>query len=348
MNDIEIREIKARQILDSRGNPTIEVDVVLNDGSFGRASVPSGASTGAFEAVVLRDNDKNDYNGKSVHKAVNNVNTIIRDALINKSFQNQIEIDKTLIELDGTANKSKLGANATLGVSLAIARAVASSSQKPLYEYICHIKSLIKGYTKPPEKPIVLPLPLLNILNGGKHASNNVNIQEFMIAPVSAKSFSTGLQNSVAVYFALKAILKEKGYSTGVGDEGGHTVARFHRRAIGLTEDGRRTGEQIAHGGLLVAVVLIELVDADQQVGGDEVVDFRRCLQVDLVGVVRSEDRRQEQVAERRLAVAPLSDQHRHEEVTLCDVASQPASHHLQHPFVEALAPVRIGRDDAL
>ena len=221
MNDIKIKEIKARQILDSRGNPTIEVDVVLNDGSFGRASVPSGASTGAFEAVELRDNDKNDYNGKSVHKAVNNVNTIIRDALINKSFQNQIEIDKTLIELDGTANKSKLGANATLGVSLAIARAVACSSQKPLYEYICHIKSLIKGYTKPPEKPKVLPLPLLNILNGGKHASNNVNIQEFMIAPVGAKTFSAGLQNSVAVYFALKAILKEKGYSTGVGDEGG-------------------------------------------------------------------------------------------------------------------------------
>ena len=231
MKDTIIKNIKARQILDSRGNPTIEVDVKLECGVWARASVPSGASTGAFEAVELRDGDKNDYNGKSVHKAVENVNTIIKDNLIGKDAWGQVEIDRLLCNLDGTENKSKLGANATLGVSLAVARAVAKYSEryedsetheeKPLYEYINYLYNKAKGFPKPPSPARVLPLPLLNILNGGKHASNNVNIQEFMIAPVGANTFTEGLKNSVAVYNSLKKILKDKGYSTGVGDEGG-------------------------------------------------------------------------------------------------------------------------------
>ena len=215
-----IKDIKARQILDSRGNPTVEVDVVLNCGVVGRASVPSGASTGAFEAVELRDGDKSDYNGKSVHKAVQNINTILKERLVGVQAQEQIEIDKLLIMLDGTKNKSRLGANATLGVSLALARAVAQYQNVPLYEYINDIYGKIID-DKNVKNAEVMPLPLLNILNGGKHASNNVNIQEFMIAPVGAKNFSQALKNSVAVYNSLKEILKSNGYSTAVGDEGG-------------------------------------------------------------------------------------------------------------------------------
>ena len=202
-----IKTIHARQILDSRGNPTIEVDVKLESGAFGRASVPSGASTGAFEAVELRDGDKSFYNGKSVLNAVKNVNEIIQPNLIGKNSFNQKLIDKVMIELDGTQNKSKLGANAILGVSLACAKASANSKNKPLFEYLGDGN--------------VLPVPMMNILNGGKHADNNVNCQEFMIMPVGVKSFSEALRCGAEVFHALKTVLKEAGFSTSVGDEGG-------------------------------------------------------------------------------------------------------------------------------
>ena len=207
MKEIKIAKIHARQILDSRSNPTVEVDVILENGILGRASVPSGASTGAFEAVELRDKNKNIYNGKSVLKAVENVNKIIAKSVVGMNVFEQKEIDKVMLQLDGTQNKSKLGANAMLGVSLAVAVAGAKAEGKSLYAY------LGKGKT--------LPVPMLNILNGGKHADNNINCQEFMIMPIGAKSFSQGLEWSSVIYQTLKSILKEKGYSTGVGDEGG-------------------------------------------------------------------------------------------------------------------------------
>lgn len=207
-----IKDIFARQILDSRGNPTIEVDVTLENGSFGRASVPSGASTGFYEAVELRDGDKSNYNGKSVNKAVTNVNTTIKNALIGFDGTKQNELDALLIKLDGTKNKSILGANAILGVSLAVARAVANFKNIELYEYL----AMLYG-----EKASILPTPMLNILNGGKHADNNVNIQEFMIVPLEKQPFSEALRKSVDVYVALKAILKSNHYNTTVGDEGG-------------------------------------------------------------------------------------------------------------------------------
>ena len=207
MKQIKISKIHARQILDSRSNPTVEVDVVLENGILGRASVPSGASTGAFEAVELRDNDKNIYNGKSVLKAVENVNKLISKQVVGMNAFNQKEIDKVMLKLDGTENKANLGANAILGVSLAVAVAAAKAENKSLYEYL--------------GKGNVLPVPMLNILNGGKHADNNINCQEFMIMPIGAKSFSQGLQWSAVIYQKLKNILKENGYSTCVGDEGG-------------------------------------------------------------------------------------------------------------------------------
>lgn len=207
MKEIKIAKIHARQILDSRSNPTVEVDVILENGILGRASVPSGASTGAFEAVELRDNNKKIYNGKSVLKAVDNVNKIIAKAVVGMNVFAQKEIDKVMLQLDGTENKSELGANAILGVSLAVAVAGAKAEGKSLHAY------LGKGET--------LPVPMLNILNGGKHADNNINCQEFMIMPIGAKSFSQGLEWSSVIYQTLKGILKEKGYSTGVGDEGG-------------------------------------------------------------------------------------------------------------------------------
>lgn len=204
---MEITNIKARQIFDSRGNPTVEVDVTLLDGSLGRASVPSGASTGAYEAVELRDGDKALYGGKSVFSAVNNVNTVVRDALIGFDAENQAGLDKVLLDLDGTANKSKLGANATLGVSLAAAKAVAQSRRIPLYK-------LVGNGTK-------LPVPMMNILNGGKHADNSLNIQEFMIVTHGATSFAESMRFGTEIYRNLKQILREKNLSCGVGDEGG-------------------------------------------------------------------------------------------------------------------------------
>ena len=205
---ISIEDVYARQILDSRGNPTVEVEVSAC-GVTARASVPSGASTGAFEAVELRDGDKNDYMGKSVHKAVNNVNTIIAEKIIGMNALDQRAIDETMIKLDGTENKGKLGANAILGVSLACAKLGAEVLGLPLYQYI----GGPNAHT--------LPMPMMNILNGGKHADNSVNIQEFMIMPTGAKTFSEALKMCVEVFHSLKAVLKEKGFSTAVGDEGG-------------------------------------------------------------------------------------------------------------------------------
>ncbi len=204
-----ITEIKAREILDSRGNPTIEVDVELESGAVGRAAVPSGASTGEHEAVELRDNDKKRYLGKGVLKAVSNVNEIIADALIDMDAHNQVEIDNTLIQLDGTKNKGNLGANAILGVSLACAKAVANTLDMPLYRYIGGVNSC------------ELPVPMMNILNGGSHADSNVDMQEYMVMPVGASTFKEGLRMGVETFHALKSVLKGKGYATSVGDEGG-------------------------------------------------------------------------------------------------------------------------------
>ena len=204
-----ITQVYAREILDSRGNPTVEVEVVLEDGTLGRAAVPSGASTGVHEAVELRDGDKRRYVGKGVIKAVENVNDVIADALIGLDATRQIEIDELLIRLDDTPNKAKLGANAILGVSMAVAKAAANYVGLPLYQYL--------GGTNAHE----LPVPMMNILNGGQHADNNVDIQEFMIMPVGAANFSECLRMNVEIYHALKGILKDKGLSTGLGDEGG-------------------------------------------------------------------------------------------------------------------------------
>lgn len=205
----EIKAIKAREVLDSRGNPTVEVEVCLANGILGRAIVPSGASTGQFEAVELRDGDKGRYLGKGVTKAVNHVNTMIAPQLIGKDVRMQVEIDQFLIHLDGTENKANLGANAILGVSLACAKAGAQASNMSLYRYI--------GGTNAK----VLPAPMMNILNGGKHADNTVDIQEFMIMPLGAPTFKEALKVGTEVFHALKAVLKDKGYSTAVGDEGG-------------------------------------------------------------------------------------------------------------------------------
>jgi enolase len=204
-----IADVYAREILDSRGNPTVEVDVYLEDGSFGRAAVPSGASTGAFEAVELRDGDAQRFMGKGVLNAVDNVNTLIAPALIGLNAFDQVGIDKLMIEMDGTPNKGKLGANAILGVSLAVAKAAADSLGVPLYRYI----GGTNGRT--------LPVPMMNILNGGKHADNNVDIQEFMVMPIGASNFAEALRMGTEIFHNLKKVLKGRGYNTAVGDEGG-------------------------------------------------------------------------------------------------------------------------------
>ena len=205
-----IQDIHARQILDSRGNPTIEVDVTLESGSFGRAAVPSGASTGIYEAVELRDGDKEVYLGKGVTRAVDNVNDVISEVLVDQfDAVEQTAIDRAMIELDGTENKGKLGANAILGVSMAVAKAAASELDIPLFRYLGGINAKI------------LPVPMMNIINGGSHADNNVDIQEFMIQPWGAKSFSEGLRMGVEIFHNLKKVLSGKGLNTAVGDEGG-------------------------------------------------------------------------------------------------------------------------------
>jgi enolase len=204
-----ITDVYAREILDSRGNPTIEVDVVLESGAMGRAAVPSGASTGEREAIELRDGDKMRYNGKGVLNAVENVNEKIAEAVIGFEVTDQVGIDKLLIELDGTPNKAKLGANAILGVSMAAARAAARELGIPLYRYLGGPNAKI------------LPVPMMNILNGGKHADNNVDLQEFMIVPVEAATFAEALRIGAEVFHSLKSVLHKKGYNTAVGDEGG-------------------------------------------------------------------------------------------------------------------------------
>jgi enolase len=204
-----ITDVLAREIMDSRGNPTVEVDVLLEDGTIGRAAVPSGASTGAYEAVELRDNDKSRYMGKGVLKAVENVNNTIAPELIGMDALDQVGIDQMMLELDGTPNKGNLGANAILGVSIAVAKAAAASLGQPLYQYLGGINAK------------ELPVPMMNILNGGQHADNNVDIQEFMVMPVGAASFAEALRTCSEIYHTLKKVLKDKGLSTGVGDEGG-------------------------------------------------------------------------------------------------------------------------------
>ncbi len=205
----QIARIHARQILDSRGNPTVEVEVITQSGFFGRAAVPSGASTGVHEAVELRDGDKTKYLGKSVEQAVNNVNTVINDELTGFDVQDQNGIDAAMIQLDGTENKGKLGANAILGVSLAVARAAAASTGQDLFRYIGGVNAN------------TLPVPMMNILNGGSHADNKIDIQEFMIMPVGASSFSEALRMGAEIFHNLKSVLKGNGHSTNVGDEGG-------------------------------------------------------------------------------------------------------------------------------
>lgn len=204
-----IEDIHARQVIDSRGNPTVEVDVTLETGTVGRAAVPSGASTGEHEAVELRDGDKDYYMGKSVLKAVENVNTLIAEELLGLSTFNQVYLDDLLLELDGTPNKAKLGANAILGVSMAVAKAAAKELDMPLWRYIGGVNAK------------VMPLPMMNIINGGSHADNSVDMQEFMIMPAGAESFSQALQMGSEIFHNLKKVLGDKGYSTAVGDEGG-------------------------------------------------------------------------------------------------------------------------------
>tara|TARA_Y100001970_G_scaffold233177_1_gene290541 strand:+ start:34373 stop:35650 length:1278 start_codon:yes stop_codon:yes gene_type:complete len=205
----KIKNIHAREILDSRGNPTVECDVLLEDGSFGRAAVPSGASTGIHEALELRDGDKNRYLGKGVNQAIENINQLVKKEIINKQFQNYRDFDKTILELDGTENKSKLGANATLAASLAFAKSLSSHSSKEFFNFISESDEYL------------LPVPMMNIVNGGSHADNDVDIQEFMIAPVGAPSFSEALRYGCEIFHSLKSILKSKNLNTNVGDEGG-------------------------------------------------------------------------------------------------------------------------------
>lgn len=255
---LAIEEIKALEVLDSRGNPTVQVEVITEEGTNGVAMVPSGASTGSFEAVELRDGDKSRYLGKGVLKAVENVNKIIAKELEGMNVFEQAEIDKKLIEIDGTENKGKLGANATLGVSLAVARAAANSLGMSLYKYIGGVNAK------------TLPVPMMNILNGGKHADNTVNIQEFMIMPVGAKSFSECLRTSAEIYHTLKKVLKAKGLETGVGDEGGFAPnLSSDEEALKLiveaiSEAGYKPGEDVV---LALDVASTEMYDEAKKIG---------------------------------------------------------------------------------
>ncbi len=237
---IKIKDVKAREVLDSRGNPTVQVDCVLEDGTIGRATVPSGASTGKREALELRDKDGNRYKGKGVLTAVNNVNTVIRDALLSLNPFNQMEIDRILLELDGTENKSKLGANAILGASMACMRAASIYLGMPLYQYIGGLNTGM------------LPVPLMNVINGGEHADNNLDIQEFMIVPHGAKSFKEALRMASETFHTLKSILKDRGLATSVGDEGGFAPnlntneEAFSLLVEAITKAGYKPGEDIS------------------------------------------------------------------------------------------------------
>ena len=240
-----ITDVYAREIMDSRGNPTVEVEVYLEDGTIGRAAVPSGASTGQFEAVELRDSESPRYLGKGVLQAVANVNDIIGPAILGFDASEQVAIDGVMIELDGTPNKAKLGANAILGVSMAVARAAAESYDLPLFQYL--------GGTNAKE----LPVPMMNILNGGAHADNNVDIQEFMIMPIGASSFMEALRYCAEVYHTLKGVLKVKGLATGVGDEGGFAPN------LGSNEEALQViTEAIEKAGLVVGKDIVFAIDA--------------------------------------------------------------------------------------
>ena len=240
-----ITDVYAREIMDSRGNPTVEVEVYLEDGTIGRAAVPSGASTGQFEAVELRDGESPRYLGKGVLQAVANVNDIIGPAILGFDASEQVAIDRIMIELDGTPNKAKLGANAILGVSMAVARAAAESYDLPLFQYL--------GGTNAKE----LPVPMMNILNGGAHADNNVDIQEFMIMPIGASSFMEALRYCAEVYHTLKGVLKAKGLATGVGDEGGFAPN------LGSNEEALQViTEAIEKAGLAVGEDIVFAIDA--------------------------------------------------------------------------------------
>lgn len=284
----QIVDVQAREILDSRGNPTVEVDVYLEDGTVGRAAVPSGASTGAYEAVELRDKDEKRYLGKGVLDAVNNVNVHICPEILGMNVFNQAELDRLLIDLDGTENKGKLGANALLGVSLAAAKAAANFLGLPLYRYL--------GGTNAK----VLPVPMMNILNGGKHADNNVDIQEFMIMPVGASSFREALRMGTEVFHHLKAVLKGKGLNTAVGDEGGFAPNLASNEAAleaimeAIDRAGYRAGEDFR---LALDVAATELYQDGKYVltgenvtrTSQEMIDFYRGL-VDKYPIISIED----------------------------------------------------------
>jgi enolase len=234
-----ILDIRSREILDSRGNPTVEVEVITESGAFGRAAVPSGASTGKYEAVELRDGDKNRFMGKGVLNACKNIEEKITEALIGEDIFDQVLIDKTMLEIDGTDNKANLGANAILGVSMAVAKAAAMESGQPLYRYLGGVNAH------------VLPVPMMNILNGGSHADNSIDFQEFMIMPLAAETFSESLRMGTEVFHTLKGVLKAKGYSTNVGDEGGFAPnIKSNQEAIeivlsAIEKAGYKPGEEI-------------------------------------------------------------------------------------------------------
>ncbi|AQS59151.1 phosphopyruvate hydratase [Desulforamulus ferrireducens] len=283
-----ISDVFAREILDSRGNPTLEAEVWLEDGTVGRAAVPSGASTGAYEAVELRDGDKGRYLGKGVIKAVDNVNKLIGPELIGMDVTDQIGIDRLMIELDGTPNKGKLGANAILGVSLAVAKAAANYCGLPLYQYIGGINAK------------ELPVPMMNILNGGAHADNNVDIQEFMILPAGAHSFSEGLRMGAEIFHNLKAVLKGRGLNTAVGDEGGFAPnLKSNEEALtviieAIEKAGYKPGQDVFLGLDVAATELYKdgkyiLEGEGVTYTSDEMIDFYQRL-VDKYPVITIED----------------------------------------------------------
>ncbi|NLA57684.1 MAG: phosphopyruvate hydratase [Firmicutes bacterium] len=283
-----IEDVIAREILDSRGNPTVEVEVVLADGSIGRAAVPSGASTGAFEAIELRDGDKKRYLGKGVLKAVDNVNDVIAPEIVGMDAADQVAIDRLMIELDGTPNKGKLGANAILGVSLAVAKAAATAFALPLYQYIGGVNAK------------ELPVPMMNILNGGKHADNNVDIQEFMIMPVGAASFPEALRMGAEVFHSLRSVLQGLGLNTAVGDEGGFAPnLKSNEQALdviiqAIEKAGYRPGEDVV---LALDVASTEMFTNGKYVFDgeglerptDEMIEFCRTL-LDNYPIVSIED----------------------------------------------------------
>ena len=280
-----IKSVKAREILDSRGNPTIEVDVALSDGAFGRAAVPSGASTGAFEAAELRDGGER-YLGKGVHQAAANIEKLIAPRVVGQNPFEQQVIDKLMIEIDGTQNKSKLGANAILGVSLAVARAAANSKKLPFYTFIGGSDANL------------LPVPMMNILNGGAHADTNVDIQEFMIAPIGAQTFGESLQWGAEIYHALKSVLKKRGLATSIGDEGGFAPnLESNRAALDLIVEaigkaGYKPKEEIA---LAMDVAATEFFKDGKyefegsQLSSDEMISYYKSL-VDSYPLVSIED----------------------------------------------------------